>query len=101
MTYTISDEYVAEARGWLRITITSRDEEIRQTIQAGLSDLSNGGVKKIDPEDPAIKQAMKLWLKSQFGYDADADRFGQAYEFYKKSLALSGDYNGADDGKTG
>lgn len=102
-TYEISDELVASARGWLRISITSRDEEIRQTLQACLIDLQNGGVVRISLDDAMIQQAMKLYLKSQFGYDADAERFSQAYEHLKFSLALSGDYNteGDDDGTTG
>lgn len=89
----ISDELVASARGWLRIVTTSRDEEIRQTIAACLVDLKNGGVVNIDTSDQLIQQAVKLYLKSQFGYDAAAERFSAAYEHLKFSLALSGDYN--------
>ena len=97
----ISSELIASARGWLRITTESRDEEIEQVLGACLIDFSNGGVVVIDPSDPAIQQAMKLFLKSQFGYDNNAERFGKAYEYLKYSLALSGDYNTeADDGET-
>lgn len=93
-TYEISDDLVTLARGWLRIGITTRDDEIRQTMKACLIDLHNGGVENTDTEDAAIQQAMKLYLKAQFGYDEDAERFGKAYEFFKWSLELSGDYNG-------
>ena len=89
----ITTEMVTEARGWLRLSTQSRDDEIKQVMEACLIDLSNGGVVVIDPDDPAVKQALKLFLKSQFGYDNDAERFGKAYEFHKASLALSGDYN--------
>lgn len=89
----ITSELIASARGWLRITTESRDDEIEQVLGACLIDLSNGGVVVIDTDDPAIRQAMKLYLKSQFGYDNDAERFGRAYEFLKYSLELSGDYN--------
>ena len=89
----ITTEMVTEARGWLRLSTQSRDDEIKQVMEACLIDLSNGGVVVIDPDDPAVKQALKLFLKSQFGYDNDAERFGKAYEFLKASLALSGDYN--------
>ena len=99
------DALVAAARGWLRISTTSRDSEIRQVIDACLIDLSIGGVAVVDTDDPAIRQAIKLYLKSQFGYDANASRFGQAYEFMKIALALCGDYNttpeGESDGETG
>lgn len=102
-TYVIPYKLVATARGWLRIGITSRDDEIRQVMQACLIDLQNGGVVQISLDDAAIQQAMKLYLKAQFGYDADAERFSQAYEYLKFSLALSGDYNteADDDGTTG
>lgn len=89
----ISEEMINSAKKWLRITTSTVDEEIEQVIQACLIDLKNGGVEVIDLEDPAIQQAVKLFLKSQFGYDMNAERFGQSYEFLKKSLALSGDYN--------
>lgn len=89
----ISEEMINSAKKWLRINTSTVDEEIEQVMQACLIDLKNGGVEVIDLEDPAIQQAMKLFLKSQFGYDMNAERFGQSYEFLKKSLALSGDYN--------
>ena len=89
----ITTDLVTEARSWLRISTESRDDEIKQVMEACLIDLSNGGVVVIDPDDSAIKQAMKLYLKSQFGYDNNADKFGRAYEYLKYSLALSGDYN--------
>lgn len=93
----ISSELIESARGWLRITTESRDEEIGQVMEACLIDLKNSGVSVIDTTDAAIQQAMKLYLKSQFGYDANAERFGKAYEFLKYSLALSGDYNTEED----
>lgn len=92
----ITDELVESAKGWLRITTDKRDDEIRQTMEACLIDLSNGGVKVIDLHDSAIQQAVKLYLKAQFGYDLEAEKFGKAYEFLKAGLALSGDYNKED-----
>lgn len=89
----ISNELVSSARGWLRISTTSRDDEIRQVLSACLIDLSIGGVAVINTTDYQIQQAMKLYLKAMFGYDANAEKFGQAYEFLKRALALSGDYN--------
>lgn len=93
MTNIDTSNLLPEARVWLRITSTALDEEIVQTMDACVLDLQNGGVVSIDITDPLIKQAVKLYLKSQFGYDAKADRFGSAYEFLKYSLELSSDYN--------
>lgn len=89
----ISADLISAAHSWLRISTTSADDEIKQTIAACLIDLKNGGVAVIDVTDAAIRQAIKLYLKAQFGYDDKADKFAQAYEFLKRSLALSGDYN--------
>ena len=99
----ISNELITSARGWLRTATTLRDDEIRQVMEACLIDLSIGGVAVIDVEDQAIQQAIKLYLKSQFGYDAKAEKFGQAYEHLKAALALCGDYNTeeAEDGENG
>lgn len=98
----ITNELIASAREWLRIATESRDDEIRQVVEACLIDLSIGGVAVIDAADPAIQQAMKLYLKSQFGYDSNAERFGQAYEHLKAALALCGDYNEEEsDGENG
>ena len=100
-TPTPEDPLVVAARGWLRISTKARDDEIRQVIDACLIDLSNAGVVMRDTDDAAIRQCMKLYLKSQFGYDANADKFGEAYEHLKKGLSLSGDYNvEAEDGET-
>lgn len=89
----ISADLISAAHSWLRISTTSADDEIKQTVAACLIDLKNGGVAVIDVTDAAIRQAIKLYLKAQFGYDDKADKFAQAYEFLKRSLALSGDYN--------
>ena len=62
-------------------------------MDACLIDLSNAGIVALSTDDAAIKQCLKLYLKSQFGYEEDAARFYRAYEHLKKALALSGDYN--------
>jgi len=89
----ITSELISSARSWLRIATQSRDEEIEQVLEACSIDLSMAGVKHIDFEDAGIQQAMKLYLKSQFGYDSKAEQFANAYEHLKKALALCGDYN--------
>lgn len=97
----ITDAMITSAKKWLRISTTSVDDEIRQVMEACLIDLKNGGVAVRNTDDPTIQQAMKLFLKAQFGYDANAERFVQSYEFLKASLALSGDYNKEEsDGQT-
>lgn len=88
-----TEELIAEAKSWIRMTTSSLDEEIEQTLDACLLDLDNAGVINRDPEDALIKQAMKLYVKAQFGYEDRAEEFEQRYEFLKKSLSLSSTYN--------
>lgn len=84
---------IASAKQWLRTTTDTVNDEIEQVIEACLIDLKNAGVTNTDSSNPMIQQAIKLYLKSQFGYDVNADGFAKAYEFLKSSLALSGDFN--------
>ena len=84
---------LASAKIWLGYSKNVFDDEITQTIQACILDLTNGGVKKIDLDDPLIQQALKLYLKAQFRSDPSAEKFAKSYEFLKYSLELSSDYN--------
>ena len=88
------DSILPYARVWARRASTNFDDEICQTLAAGLLDLQNAGVVRLDIRDPLIQQAEKLYLKANFGSDPNADKFAQAYGYLKASLSLSGDYNG-------
>lgn len=87
-------ELLKAAKTWLRITTEAFDDEILQTIAAARLDLAAGGVVRIELGDELIQQAVKLYLKAQFGYIDGENKFAQAYEHLKAALALSGDYNG-------
>ena len=91
-----SSELAPTVRKWLRISSTGVDSEIGQTIDACVSDLANAGAVNTNLDDPLVQQAVKLYCKAQFGYDADADKFASAYEHLKSALSLSSDYNTAD-----
>lgn len=88
---------VVEARLWIRKSSDIFDDEIVQTMNSCLLDLKNAGVQKVDTDDALIKQALKLYLKAQFGYEEDSEKFARSYEHLKSSLSLSGDYNGRDN----
>lgn len=88
---------VVEARLWIRKSSDIFDDEIVQTMDSCLLDLKNAGVQKVDTDDALIKQALKLYLKAQFGYEEDSEKFARSYEHLKSSLSLSGDYNGRDN----
>lgn len=88
-----SEDLLAPVKLWLRISSDKMDDELEQTINACKLDLQNSGVKNLNSTDPLIQQAVKLYCKSQFGYDDYAEKFSKAYEHLKAALSLSGDYN--------
>lgn len=81
-----------EAKLWLRRSTDSLDSEVEQTVAACLMDLSVVGVKNIDAEDPLIQQAAKMYLKANFGYDDNAERWQLFYDNLKRFLSSSSAY---------
>ena len=77
----------------LRLSSNAFDNmEITPLIDACRLDLQLAGVDIIKDTDPLIVRAVTLYVKSNFGYSADSDKFYKAYDMLKKSLALAGDY---------
>lgn len=72
--------------------------EIDILIAAAKNDLYHAGVKKAktqDETDVIIQRGIVLFCKANFGTDADTQaKWAKAYEAYKTSLAVSGDYGG-------
>lgn len=83
-----------QARLWIRKSATALDGEIQQTIAAGLLDLQESGVQRLNSDDPLVQQALKLYLKAQFGFSDGSEKFEAAYERLKASMSLSSDYRG-------
>lgn len=81
-------------RNALRIKSAVFDDEIKDLIAACKLDLSISGIKIIDDADPLIKQAVKTYVKANFGLDnKDGEKYMESYEAIKRHLALCGDYN--------
>ena len=86
-------ELVAKARIWVGYTTTAFDDEITQTINACILDMRNGGVVYLELSDELIQMAIKLYLKAFFRESDKSERYERQYEFLKKSLENSSDYN--------
>lgn len=85
---------LTEVKMALRIKSSTFDAaEITPLINACLVDLELAGVKKLDITDDAIKRAIVLYCKANFGNIEDAERFDNNYQAFKKNLALSTLYN--------
>lgn len=90
---------LTEVKMALRIKSSTFDAaEITPLINACLIDLELAGIKKLDITDDAIKRAIVLYCKANFGNVEDAERFDNNYQAFKKNLALSTLYNVAEEG---
>lgn len=82
----------------LRISSTAYDDEVKDLISAGKSDLRLTGIYFKEeteglPLDTTIKRAVITYCKANFGYDnPDAERFEKSYVMLKQHLSLAGDY---------
>ena len=78
----------------VRIKSKAFDSELIDLIEAAELDLSIAGVKKIDDQDPLIKQAIVMYCKANFGLDnKDSEKYQAVYDNLKERLCLCGDYN--------
>lgn len=94
----ISEEYLADFRGYVRITTakTKLDGELCDLIRAARADLVRVGVspkRAKDESDPLIKQALSAYVKWKFGLDnEDADDYRASYQMQRDELSLASDY---------
>nr|DAI19079.1 MAG TPA: head to tail adaptor [Caudoviricetes sp.] len=78
----------------LRIKSNKLDGEIADLIKACKIDLSIGGVRNINDDDPIIQRAIIVYCKANFGFDnKDSEKYQKSYDLLKQSLSLCGDYN--------
>lgn len=88
----ISYEFISEMMFAIRVKSDSAKSEVRDLIEACIKDLEIAGVYAHDANDPLCKQAIKLYCKANYGYDAESEKFNIAYKSLKDSMALCGDY---------
>lgn len=94
----INKEFLAEARGCLRITTddTVINTEIVSLIKACQRDLIRNGITPRlanDLEDSLIKMAVLTYLKAEFGLDnKNYDKFRSSYETLRTELAITDEY---------
>ena len=101
-TATTYTDLLASAKRWLRVSASSQDDEILQTLEAGALDLETAGITA-DLDSAIIRQAMKLYLKANYGNDDRGAEWAEAYEALKGSLSLTAKYGAkteADDGQS-
>jgi hypothetical protein len=94
----VTTELTEKMRSTLRISSKSEKitEEIEDCIMACKTDLGNDGIVKIDETDALIVRAITLFVKAEFGYNDNAERFRQSYDNLKMRLSMSRKYNASE-----
>lgn len=75
----------------LRIKTNAFDEEITALIEAAKSDLDIAGVQ-VREGDILIRQAIKTYVKLNFGEPENPERLQKSYDSLKTRLQVAGDY---------
>ena len=90
-------------RAALRISSTNEKitEEIEDCIAACKKDLQDVGVKRLDETDALIIRAVTLYVKAEFGFNGNAEKFHNSYESLKVHLSMSSEYNTVSETDTG
>lgn len=73
------------------------NSEIEDLIASALKDLEKAGIKKLDPNDPLIRQAVATYVKANFQPDNYAE-LKAAYDEQKGSLQTYSEYKEPTDG---
>lgn len=90
---------LAAARKRLRLSADVHDDEIQSLMDACLTDLRSAGAEGVSLDDPLTETALTLFLKAQFGYEEQADKYDKRYQALKISMANDAtDYGASDEG---
>lgn len=68
------------------------NSEIEDLIASALKDLEKAGIKKLDPNDPLIRQAVATYVKANFGQPDNYAELKAAYDEQKGSLQTYSEY---------
>ena len=74
----------------IRVRADTVNDEVEDLIAACKKELELSGVYLTDETDMLAKQVIKLYCKAHYGYDEKTERFLEAYEALRDSMALSG-----------
>ena len=89
----------------LRLSGTALDGEVSDLINAAIADLvginipAEAGSSSKTLGDPLLDRAVVLYAKAEFGFNDDAERYRNAYDYLKCALSLTADYTEESEGK--
>ena len=87
-------DIVTMAKGWLRWSTNSLNEEILLTVNSCLNQLYIAGIVENDITNVTIQGIVRMYVLAMLGVAEMREYWLRAYESYKIALALSGDFNG-------
>lgn len=92
---------LAQVKKALRITHSALNDDIQFNINVCLLDLQRAGVDDTlctdTTDNVMIQKAIELYLKSEYNFNGQGERFKDAYDHFVMSLTLCSDYTGGDD----
>ena len=90
----------------LRLSGTALDGEVSDLINAiadlrlvGINIPAQAGSSSKTLGDPLLDRAVVLYAKAEFGFNDDAERYRNAYDYLKCALSLTADYTEESEGK--
>ena len=93
------NELLKTIKSFLDILGDDRDDDIKQIIEDGLSDMNRVGILTIDGDgnfinldDPQIIGCVKLFARYQVNYGGEAARYQNAYRQKRDALSLHEGY---------
>lgn len=75
----------------LRISHSKLDEDIQDNIEACKLDLKRVGID-VNKSNVLLEKSIKLFLRWQYNFENQADRYRNAYESLRNALSLCEDY---------
>lgn len=77
----------------LRVVTDAYDDEINALIQSALADIGITGTdSETLSEDPLVVQAVKTYVRMNFGSPADYDRLKRSYDEQKAQMQTASGY---------
>lgn len=91
----------------LRLSGAALDGEVSDLINAAIADLrlvginvpAEAGSSSKTLGDPLLDRAVVLYAKAEFGFNDDAERYRNAYDYLKCALSLTADYTEESEGE--
>lgn len=91
-------DYVQKVANIIRVKLTDASQsEIEDLAEACIFTLRHSGIKKLDPNDPLIRQAIRFYAKANYGYDDDKGEYQRKFEALRTDLALDSEYTSGEE----